>query len=130
MKFKNLLLVLALLPFVSCNSSSGDANDTGWKNLFNGKNLDGWHQLNGHAKYTVENGEIIGTTVPNTPNSFLVTDKEYGDFFLDVDLKVDTAMARVLYFAKCFYQRGEINDPSAGFYSFSILFRFCNIFYV
>jgi len=60
--------------------------------LFNGKNLNGWHQLNGHAKFTAENGEIVGTTVPNTPNSFLVTDKQYGDFILDVDLKVDTSM--------------------------------------
>ncbi|MDQ6902262.1 MAG: DUF1080 domain-containing protein [Bacteroidota bacterium] len=92
MKIKYLLLFLAFLPFVSCNNSSGNTSDNGWQNLFNGKNLDGWHQLNGHAKYAVENGEIIGTTVPNTPNSFLVTDKEYGDFFLDVDLKVDTAM--------------------------------------
>ncbi len=92
MKLKYLLFFLAYLQFVSCNNSSGGATDDGWQNLFNGKNLDGWHQLNGHAKYAVENGEIVGTTVPNTPNSFLVTDKEYGDFFLDVDLNVDTAM--------------------------------------
>ncbi len=94
MKLKYLVLALALLPFLSCNNSffSGTANRDGWQNLFNGKNLDGWHQLNGHAKYSVEDSEIVGTTVPNTPNSFLVTDKDYGDFFLDVDLKVDTAM--------------------------------------
>jgi len=96
MKLRYLITVLSLLPFLSCNnsssSSSGTANRNGWQNLFNGKNLDGWHQLNGHAKYSVEDSEIIGTTVPNTPNSFLVTDKDYGDFFLDVDLKVDTAM--------------------------------------
>lgn len=80
---------MALLPFISCsNSSAGN----GWHDLFNGRNLDGWHQLNGHAKYSVDHGEIVGTTVPNTPNSFLVTDKQYSDFFLDVDLKVDTSM--------------------------------------
>ncbi len=93
MKFKKLVLILALLPFLSCNDSSSDTdNSDGWQNLFNGKNLDGWHQLNGRAKYAVKDREIVGTTVQNTPNSFLVTDKEYDDFFLDVDFKADTAM--------------------------------------
>ena len=31
-----------------------------WKPLFNGKNLKGWHQLNGKAAYKVENGAIVG----------------------------------------------------------------------
>src|SRR5690606_11253296 len=60
--------------------------------LFNGRNLDGWHQLNGHAKYTVENGEIVGTTVAGEPNSFLVTDQTYGDFILDLEFKVAPTM--------------------------------------
>ena len=45
--------------------------------LFNGTNLDGWVQKGGKAKYTVENGEIVGTTVLDTPNSFLCTEKTY-----------------------------------------------------
>lgn len=95
MKLKYLVITLAFLPFLSCNnspSSSGTADREGWQNLFNGKNLDGWHQLNGHAKFAVEDSEIVGTTVPNTPNSFLVSDSLYRDFFLDVDFKVDTSM--------------------------------------
>jgi hypothetical protein len=64
----------------------------GWQNLFNGKDLSGWKQLNGKAKYEVKNGEIIGTTVPNEPNSFLVTEQDYSDFILDVELLVDTSM--------------------------------------
>ncbi|HSC39321.1 MAG TPA: DUF1080 domain-containing protein [Chitinophagaceae bacterium] len=63
-----------------------------WQNLFNGKDLTGWHQLNGQAKYEVKNGEIVGTTVPNTPNSFLATDKDYGDFILEIEFKVDSPM--------------------------------------
>jgi hypothetical protein len=92
MKLKYLLFTLAILPFLSCNNSSSKNNEESGQMLFNGKDLNGWHQLNGKAKFTVENGEIVGTTVPNTPNSFLVTDKEYGDFILEVDLKVDTSM--------------------------------------
>ncbi|HKJ42659.1 MAG TPA: DUF1080 domain-containing protein, partial [Sunxiuqinia sp.] len=63
-----------------------------WTNLFNGKDLSGWKQLNGQADYTVENGEIVGTTVANTPNSFLTTEKNYGDFILELDLLVDSDM--------------------------------------
>lgn len=60
-----------------------------WTNLFNGKNLDGWKQLNGQAQYEVINKEIIGTTVANTANSFLVTEKKYGDFILELEFKLD-----------------------------------------
>lgn len=63
-----------------------------WKSLFNGKDLSGWNQKNGKAIYKVENGEIVGTTVANTPNSFLCTNEEYGDFIFEVTLKVENAM--------------------------------------
>jgi hypothetical protein len=63
-----------------------------WQTLFNGKDLKGWNQKNGKAIYTVENGEIVGTTVANTTNSFLCTNEEYGDFSFEVDLKVENAM--------------------------------------
>lgn len=92
MNVKNSIAALAFLPFLTTTYSSAQTTRPGWINLFNGKNLNGWHQLNGHAKYSVENGEIVGTTVANTPNSFLVTDKDYGDFFLELDIKVDTSM--------------------------------------
>jgi len=61
--------------------------DEGWVDLFNGKNLDGWTQLNGKAKYSVEDGCIVGTSVPNSPNSFLCTDKHYKNFILEFDFK-------------------------------------------
>src|SRR5699024_12531814 len=47
---------------------------------------------NGEADFQVEDGEIVGTTVTNTPNSFLVTDKEYCDFILELELKVNDHM--------------------------------------
>ena len=61
----------------------------GWQDLFNGKNLDGWRVLNGKAEYRVENGTIVGVTKTNTPNSFLATEKDYGNFILEVELKLD-----------------------------------------
>jgi hypothetical protein len=98
MKHVRLLVLLAFAPLLmqSCASSSsgnGDGTDSaGWTSLFDGKDLKGWHQLNGHAKYSVENGEIVGTTVSNEPNSFLATDSTYGDFILELEYKVDSTM--------------------------------------
>ena len=63
-----------------------------WTNLFDGKTFKGWKQLNGEAKYEIKNGVIIGTTVANTPNSFMTTEKTYGDFILELELKVDNSM--------------------------------------
>jgi hypothetical protein len=60
--------------------------------LFNGKDLHGWVQKGGQAKFTVENGEIVGTTVPNTPNSFLCTERDYGNFILELEFKVDPGL--------------------------------------
>lgn len=61
-----------------------------WTNLFNGKNLDGWKQINGQAKYEVINKEIVGTTVINSPNSFLATEKNYGDFILELEFILES----------------------------------------
>jgi hypothetical protein len=61
----------------------------GWVNLFNGKNLDGWVQRGGKAEYRVEDGAIVGHSVPRTPNSFLCTTRDYGDFILELEFKGD-----------------------------------------
>jgi len=81
-----------LVVFLLLVSAGYAKKDKGWQSLFNGKDLTGWHQLNGKADYRVENGEIVGTTVSNTPNSFLCTDKDYGDFILELDLLVANEM--------------------------------------
>lgn len=83
---KNNILFLFLLLTVQTISAQQ------WSNLFNGKNLSGWKQLNGKAKYTIENGEIVGTTVFGEPNTFLATEKDYSDFVLEFDFKVDSTM--------------------------------------
>jgi hypothetical protein len=51
-----------------------------WKELCDGKTLNGWVQRGGQAKYAVRDGAIVGTTALNTPNSFLCTKQFYTDF--------------------------------------------------
>lgn len=58
-----------------------------WQSLFDGKSLTGWKQVNGAALYEVVDGAIVGTTREGTPNSFLATEKSYGDFVLEFEAK-------------------------------------------
>ena len=67
--------------------------EKGWVNLFDGKTLNGWKKLAGEAQYKVEDGAIVGTTVMNSGNTFLVTEKEYGDFILELDAKVESELS-------------------------------------
>ncbi len=59
-----------------------------WIDLFDGKSLTGWTQLNGSAKYEVVDGTIVGTTAKGSPNSFLCSDRFFGDFELEFDVKL------------------------------------------
>ncbi|HEX7260784.1 MAG TPA: DUF1080 domain-containing protein [Luteolibacter sp.] len=60
-----------------------------WTDLFNGKDLDGWVKRGGKAEYVVEDGCIVGTSTLNTPNTFLCTGRDYGDFILEYEFKID-----------------------------------------
>ncbi len=64
------------------------AQDIPWEYPFNGENLEGWNIKNGTAPYKVEDGVIIGTAVKGTPNTFLCTNDDYGDFIMEVDVMI------------------------------------------
>jgi len=57
--------------------------------LFDGKSLDGWVVKGGIAKYHVEQGMIIGTTIEGSKNTFLCTTRDYADFELELDVLCD-----------------------------------------
>lgn len=85
-----LSIVLSATLLTKCTGIKKD--DTPWVPLFDGKTLNGWNQKGGNAHYSVVDGTIVGTTVHNTPNSFMTTDKMYGDFILELEYKVDPTM--------------------------------------
>lgn len=89
MKYHRLSFIVSCFLLVA-SSSSLYAQE--WQNLFNGKNLSGWTQRGGKAVYKVENGTIVGYTKMNTDNSFLCTKKNYGDFILEFDFRIDDAL--------------------------------------
>jgi hypothetical protein len=81
-------LCLSLLA-ASLLGLTAAADDKDWVPLFDGKTLTGWVQKNGTATYRVENDTIVGKTAEGSPNSFLCTAKEYADFELEFEVKVD-----------------------------------------
>jgi hypothetical protein len=93
MKKKSVVLIASALFFgcVSCTNTVKNPS-TEWTYLFNGTDLSGWVQKNGEAPYQVIDSAIVGTTILNTPNSFLCTEKNYSDFILELEFKVDPTM--------------------------------------
>ncbi|MBX2843011.1 MAG: DUF1080 domain-containing protein [Flammeovirgaceae bacterium] len=84
--------IIAFILIGILNAISVSANDGDWKPLFNGKNFKGWKVLNGTAEYTIDNGEVVGTSAMNTPNTFLTTKTHYGDFILEYEMKMDRGL--------------------------------------
>jgi hypothetical protein len=73
-------------------ADKADKADKDWVSLFNGKDLDGWVPRGGKAKYCAVDGQIVGSTVANTGNSFLCTKRDYADFVLELEFKVQSPL--------------------------------------
>ena len=79
-----------------------------WRSLFNGRDLEGWAQLNGQAAFTARGGELIGTTVAGSPNSFLCTKESFTDFIFECEFKADWGLNSGIQF------RSEQNPDVRG----------------
>jgi hypothetical protein len=102
-------VLFAIVSTVIATAQSGN----GWTNLFDGKTLDGWKKITGTADYKIEDGAIVGITVPNSPNTFLVTEKEYGDFVLELEVKIeDTTSNSGIQFRS--HYNPEMNNGKGG----------------
>lgn len=84
---KKLLFLLAVSA--SGYTALAQKSSNGWTSLFDGKSMNGWKKLSGNAEYKIENGAITGVTSVGTPNTFLVTEKEYGDFILELEVMME-----------------------------------------
>ena len=100
---KNTILCSLIVVLMS-GCSGGD----GWTYLFNGNDLAGWVKRGGAAEFKAENGEIIGISRAGTGSTFLCTEKEYGDFILEFELMVDTALNSGVQIRS--HSRSEVRD--------------------
>lgn len=78
-----------LLPGFSSADEGSAPDGEGWVKLFDGETLDGWMIRSGKATYKVEDGAIAGTTEAGSPNTFLISDKTFGDFELQFDVLLE-----------------------------------------
>lgn len=84
-----LFVVLALAALSPLVARADHHEEEGFTSLFDGKSLDGWEKKGGEATYLVEDGVIVGTSAPNTGNTFLCTKKTYGNFVLTYEFQCD-----------------------------------------
>lgn len=92
-----LLFVFGLVVLVCGCSSELALNEPpkGFTALFNGKDLTGWKRHEGlpkigvAGKWTVEDGAIVGVQDPPGGGGFLTTLKEYKDFEIRLQTKID-----------------------------------------
>lgn len=80
----SLLVIFIGIVMLPIQSYSQD-----WQPMFEGESFDGWTKLNGDAEYQIDGNVITGIARMDTPNTFLATDRTFGDFILEFDVKVD-----------------------------------------
>lgn len=62
------------------------ARPTRWVELYNGKDLTGWHVMNGKAGVWKAEGELV--VCQGDGGGWLTSDRQYGDFELEVEWKI------------------------------------------
>lgn len=92
MDFKKILKGWLLIQFVLTASSKAQKQDE-WINLVNNNSLKGWKKVGGNGIFQNKNGVIIGTSVVDTANTFLITEQEYGDFILELDVMIESPLS-------------------------------------
>lgn len=92
------------------------------------KDFAGWTKRGGTATYSLEGKELIGHSTVKTPNTFLCSDKTYGDFVLEYEFKVDPKLnSGVQIRSEVFDQKTEalwqgktINIPAGRVHGYQI----------
>lgn len=89
MKYTRTIFAVLIASLTLSSCSGEQKTEDGWTDLFNGKDLSGWKPVAGTATFEVVGEEIQGTSVAGSPNTFLITEETYGDFILELDLKIE-----------------------------------------
>ena len=104
-------------------AAGNSTDDDGWKSLFDGKTLDGWHrnpEKIGHGtggSWQVEDGVIAGEQDPpgSGNGGILLTDEKFADFELLIDMKPDWGVCSGLFLrsndkGQCFQMMVDYHD--------------------
>jgi len=85
-----LLLSFTVVGMLLNQKSCGKNSD--WFFPLQSQDLSNFVQVNGQANYVVEKEVLVGTSVIDSPNSFLALKDSYGDFILEFDVKIDMGL--------------------------------------
>ncbi len=100
------LLLMIITPFAN--------SQTDWVQIFNGQDIKGWEVLNGSAPFKAVNGTIVGTSIINSPNTFLTTKKQYTNFVLEYEMKMDEGLnsgVQIRSQSNKDYNNGRVHGP-------------------
>ena len=97
---KRPLPFVALAVLLCCNARAADRSTNGFVPIFDGKTLSGWHvsAKTGHSrastnktggKWVVEDGAIVGSQDIKGNGGLIITDEQYGDFEVKLEMKND-----------------------------------------
>ncbi len=105
MKHQTILLTAILATTFLSKASNGQKAVS----LLPDASFSGWVKRGGNANYVVEGNEVIGSSVLNSGNTFLCTEKTYSDFVLEYDFKVDPRLnSGVQIRSECFDQKTQV----------------------
>ncbi|MDX1362680.1 MAG: DUF1080 domain-containing protein [Arenibacter latericius] len=76
-----------ILTLILLSTFSVFSQQPKFKNLFNGRNLNGWNVPTDNLWWSVQNGVLIGKSDPQLKGSILWTDKEFRDFKFETDFR-------------------------------------------
>ena len=111
---------------MSADEPTQPTDAEGWIALFDGQTLKGWQQRGGRASYAVVDGTIVGTSAPDTENTFLCTEDEFTNFELELEFWVDDGLnsgIQIRSHSRPDYQDGRVHgnqveiDPSPRSYT-------------
>ncbi len=89
-----------------------------WQSLFNGASLEGWKIIGGKKNFKVEDGMIVGTVKKdpgeNYMENFLVTEKDYSDFILELEFKIDKGMNSGVQIRSSTYKHDTVTTYTSG----------------
>ena len=101
------------------------AVESGWLELFNGKDLTGW-QVMGVKGWAVEKGVMLGKTTTTAGSGWLMSEREFSDFELELEYKLGPGSNSGLFLrawpegnvsGKDFREIQLLDDESPGFAS-------------
>src|SRR5215471_11366378 len=92
------LLTLAAGVPATGPAAAGDKKDDGYVSIFDGKSLKGWHvsAKSGHSRasknqsggnWRIEDGAIVGSQDIPGNGGIVLTDKQYGDFEVVLEMR-------------------------------------------